>query len=124
MQHIKGFTLLEVLVALSICAMAGIAAMQATGEHIHHLSTLEEQTYGSWVAENVLVEQRVKGSQWQGKSGQRGTETLAGVPWYWRQDVVATSDKSFVKVTINVFTDEKNEYPVYELSTYFNKGEK
>ena len=54
----KGFTLLEVLVALSICAMAGIAAMQAIGEHINHLTTLEEQTYASWVAENVLVVQR------------------------------------------------------------------
>uniref|UniRef100_UPI0038F6D76D type II secretion system minor pseudopilin GspI n=1 Tax=Streptomyces niveiscabiei TaxID=164115 RepID=UPI0038F6D76D len=54
----QGFTLLEVMVALSICAMAGIAAMQATGEHINHLSSLGEQTYASWVAENVLIEQR------------------------------------------------------------------
>ena len=119
-----GFTLLEVMVALAICAMAGIAAMQATGEHINHLATIEEQTYASWVAENVMVEQRAKGREWQGKNGTKGTETLAVYEWYWRQDVVPTADKSFVKVTINIFTDEKLADPVYELSTYLNKGDK
>ncbi|KPZ51923.1 type II secretion system minor pseudopilin GspI [Pseudoalteromonas sp. P1-25] len=118
----KGFTLLEVLVALSICAMAGIAAMQATGEHINHLTTLEEQTYASWVAENVLVEQRSKGKDWQAKNGARGSEVMAGVEWFWKQEIAQTADKSFVKVTINVFSDEKYEQSVYELSTYLNKG--
>ncbi|KPZ52306.1 putative type II secretion system protein I precursor [Pseudoalteromonas sp. P1-13-1a] len=118
----KGFTLLEVLVALSICAMAGIAAMQATGEHINHLTTLEEQTYASWVAENVLVEQRSKGKGWQAKNGARGSEVMAGVEWFWKQEIAQTADKSFVKVTINVFSDEKYEQSVYELSTYLNKG--
>jgi len=122
MLNNKGFTLLEVMVALSICAMAGIAAMQATGDHINHLSSLEEQTYASWVAENVLVEQRVKGNKWQGKNGAKGTEVMGGVEWYWRQDVVATADKTFVKVTINVFSDEKLEYSIYELTSYLNKG--
>ncbi|WP_404342199.1 type II secretion system minor pseudopilin GspI [Pseudoalteromonas mariniglutinosa] len=119
-QH--GFTLLEVMVALAICAMAGIAAMQATGEHINHLTTIEEQTYASWAAENVLVEQRAKGDQQAIKNGSKGTETLAGIDWYWRQDVTPTADKSFVKVTINVFTDEQREHAVYELSTYLNTG--
>lgn len=122
MKHSSGFTLLEVLVALSICAMAGIAAMQATSEHIYHLSSIEEQTYGSWVAENVLVEQRAKGNKWQGENGVRGSEVMGGVEWFWRQDVTPTADKSFVKVTIHVFNDDKYEYPIYELATYLNKG--
>ena len=71
-----GFTLLEVMVALAICAMAGIAAMQATGEHINHLSSIEEQTYASWVAENVMVEQRAKGEKWAGKNGTKGRANI------------------------------------------------
>jgi general secretion pathway protein I len=120
----KGFTLLEVLVALSICAMAGIAAMQATAEHIHHLSSIEEQTYASWIAENALITQRTKGEQWQGKNGTRGSEVMAGVEWFWRQDIEKTADENFVKVTINVFSDEEYKFSVYELSTYLNKGKK
>ncbi|MEI8642225.1 type II secretion system minor pseudopilin GspI [Pseudoalteromonas sp. Hal099] len=117
----KALPLLEVLVALSICAMAGIAAMQATGEHINHLTTLEEQTYASWVAENVLVVQRSKGKDWQAKMA-RGSEVMAGVEWFWKQEIAKLQTKSFVKVTINVFSDEKYEQSVYELSTYLNKG--
>ncbi|MBH0058935.1 type II secretion system minor pseudopilin GspI [Pseudoalteromonas sp. SWXJZ94C] len=124
MNTSKGFTLLEVLVALSICAMTGIAAMQATSEHIHHLSSIEDQTYASWVAENVMIEQRTKGEQWEGKDKLRGSEIMAGVEWFWQQNVIATADKSFVKLTINVFSDEKYEHSVYELSTYLNKGNK
>jgi general secretion pathway protein I len=124
MHNHKGFTLLEVMVALSICAMAGIAAMQATGEHIHHLSSIEDQTYASWVAENALIEQRTKGEQWQGKNGTRGSEVMAGIEWFWRQDIEKTADKDFVKVTINVFSDEEYKYSVYVLSTYLNKGKK
>lgn len=33
-------------------------------------------------------------------------------------------DKSFVKVIINVFLDEKLEYLVYEFFIYLNKGDK
>lgn len=123
-QYNKGFTLLEVLVALSICAMAGIAAMQATSEHIHHLSSIEEQTYASWVAENIMVEQRTKGEQWEGENGVRGSEVMAGVEWFWRQDIGKTADKDFVKLTINIFSDEKYEHSIYELATYLNKGKK
>ena len=49
---------------------------------------------------------------------------MAGIEWYWRQDTEATADKSFVKVTINVFSDEKLEHSVYELISYLNKGSK
>ena len=47
---------------------------------------------------------------------------MAGVEWFWKQEIAKTADKSFVKVTINVFSDEKYEQSVYELSTYLNKG--
>ncbi|WP_105166942.1 type II secretion system minor pseudopilin GspI [Pseudoalteromonas sp. T1lg23B] len=116
-----GFTLLEVMVAMSICAMAGIAAMQATGEHITHISTLEEQTYASWVAENRLVEMRAGGSDWKGKNGLKGEEELAERVWYWQQKVTATADPSFVKVNIEIFSDEELKHSVYDLTTFMLK---
>ncbi|MBS3797229.1 type II secretion system minor pseudopilin GspI [Pseudoalteromonas sp. BDTF-M6] len=116
-----GFTLIEVLVALSICAMAGIAAMQISGEHINHLGAIEEQTYGSWVAENQLVEIRAQGDNWNAKSGAKGKTELAGLTWYWQQEVIRTADSSFVKVVITVFTDEQHEQFAYELATYIDK---
>lgn len=123
-MKVQGFTLIEVMVALSICALAGIAVMQITGEHINHLSDIEEQTYGAWVAENQLVNLRVQGDKWAGKNGTKGKETLAGIDWYWQQNVVPTADKSFVKVTINVYRDEQRKQLVYDLATYLDKEAK
>lgn len=123
MKHaVKGFTLLEVMVALSICAMAGIAAMQATGDNITHISTIEDQTYASWVAENRLVMMRASGKKWQGKNGTKGEEELAGRTWYWQQSVVATADPSFVQATVSVYLDEDLQTSVYELTTFMLKG--
>lgn len=121
LASMRGFTLLEVLVALSICAMAGIAVMQISGEHIEHLSAIEEQTYASWVAENQLVEIRAQGDKWPAKTGHKGKTELAGVTWYWQEDVIRTADSSFVKVVVTVFTDEKREQFAYELATYIDK---
>ena len=73
-----GFTLLEVMVALGICAMAGIAAMQVTGEHVSHIASIEEQTYASWVAENRLVMIRAQGDKWNGKNNNNHGDHQAG----------------------------------------------
>ncbi|MFY8273792.1 type II secretion system minor pseudopilin GspI [Pseudoalteromonas sp. SSDWG2] len=121
MSKKAGFTLIEVLVALGICAMAGIAIMQISGEHINHLSAIEEQTYASWVAENQLVEIRAQGDKWPAKNGHKGKTDMAGRTWYWQEDVVRTADSSFVKVVVSVFTDEQREQFAYELATYIDK---
>ncbi len=102
-------------------SIANLKMVSDKGFECHGLEVSKEAVIRG---ENVMVEQRAKGEKWAGKNGTKGTQTLAGFDWYWRQDVVPTADKSFVKVTINVFADEKLEYPVYELSTYLNKGDK
>ena len=117
-----GFTLLEVMVALSICAMAGIAAMQVTGEHISHITAIEEQTYAAWVAENQLVMARAQGKKWNARNGQKGEQELAGITWYWQQHVTPTADASFVQVRIEVYSDEAHKHSIYDLSTFMLKG--
>ncbi|MEL7478300.1 MAG: type II secretion system minor pseudopilin GspI [Pseudomonadota bacterium] len=117
-----GFTLLEVMVALGICAMAGIAAMQVTGEHVSHIASIEEQTYASWVAENRLVMIRAQGDKWNGKNNNKGEEELAGLTWYWQEKVTKTNDPSFVKVQVEVFSDAEYKNSLYDLTTFILKG--
>ncbi|KID59105.1 hypothetical protein N473_07885 [Pseudoalteromonas luteoviolacea CPMOR-1] len=125
-QAQTGFTLLEVMVAMGICAVAGIAALQATGSHINHMSTIEQQTYAAWVAENQMVMARTKasGGKWNGKNSDSGDEEFAGHTWYWSQKVEKTADAEFVKLTIEVFEDERRENSVYDLTTFMHKGKK
>ncbi len=116
-QH--GFTLLEVMVALSICALTGLAAMQINSEHINNLSALQEQTYASWVAENRLVELNVGKKVENNKEGE---QEQAGIKWYWRQKATPTKDPEFVELKITIFTDSAMQNEVYELNTFIALG--
>ena len=121
MKHNLGFTLLEVMVALSICALAWISAMQVAGQHINHLSIVEQQAYASWVAENRLVELSIA-EKWPPKNNKKGFQEQAGHKWYWQQKVVKTETKDLFQVTVEVYETEKSPQSVYELSTFLSKN--
>ena len=53
-----GFTLIEVLAALAIIAVALMAALRATGQGTSNVGELRSRLFASWVAENLLAEQR------------------------------------------------------------------
>lgn len=118
----RGFTLLEVMVAMAICALAGIAAMKAVGDHINHLSNIEEQQLASWVAENQLAELTLT-NNWPPSDGKTGDEEQAGVKFYWRHKITKTESNDLLEARVIVFSDEARKHDVYELITYITKNE-
>ena len=56
-----GFTLIEVLVALTIAAVALMAALRATGSLANTNDELRLRTLALWSAENRLVQYRIAG---------------------------------------------------------------
>ena len=52
----RGFTLLEVLVALVVLAVALGALIKAGSQHARNTAYLQERTLASWVAGNVLAD--------------------------------------------------------------------
>ena len=76
-------TLLEVMVALAIFALAGIAVMSSVSQQLVGLTALEEKTLATWVADNRLVEIKLRKS-WPGLTWINGKEEMAGQTWYWR----------------------------------------
>jgi general secretion pathway protein I len=55
----RGFTLLEVLVALMIAAVALMACLRATGGLIDNTALLQQKAYALWSAENQLYQMRL-----------------------------------------------------------------
>ena len=51
----RGFTLLEVLVALAIFATAAIATVRSVTQHLNTLNFLEEKTFAAMVADNQMA---------------------------------------------------------------------
>ncbi|MGC9162082.1 MAG: type II secretion system minor pseudopilin GspI [Thiomonas sp.] len=97
----RGFTLLEVLVALAVVAIALLAAMRAAGNvsddaHRYRLAVLAEQC-----AQNVLVDQRL--SKTFLPIGQStSTCTQADVRFTVAVDVMPTPNPNFRRMQVNV----------------------
>ncbi len=61
MVRARGFTLLEVLVAMAVFAVAAMALLNAGRDQIQASSRLEDKTLAHWVAMNRVVELQIAG---------------------------------------------------------------
>ncbi len=61
MRPARGMTLLEVLVALAVFALAGLALVRTVTGQMVALGDMEEKTLATWVVENQLVQQKLEG---------------------------------------------------------------
>lgn len=81
----KGFTLLEVLLALLILAVAMSALQIKTMQHMEGSRYLKEKTLAHWVAMNRMallqIENRRSNALLQEQTS--GVSTMAGRTWYW-----------------------------------------
>ena len=116
----RGMTLLEVMVALAIFAVAGIAVMSSVSQQLVGLTALEEKTIATWVADNRQVEVKLR-KNWPGLSWTNGKEEMAGQTWYWRWRGVGTQDSSFRALDVEVRSEEKAKDPRVTLRTYVSR---
>ena len=116
----RGMTLLEVMVALAIFAVAGIAVMSSVSQQLVGLTALEEKTMATWVADNRQVEVKLR-KNWPGLSWTNGKEEMAGQTWYWRWRGVETQDSSFRALDVEVRSEEKAKDPRVTLRTYVSR---
>jgi general secretion pathway protein I len=82
----RGFTLLEVLIALAIVAMAVGALLGTITSSASNVSYLKEKTLAEWVALNRLTEIRIA-PQMPDPGKRTGKVVMAGMRWQWEQEV-------------------------------------
>ena len=97
----RGFTLVEVLVALAIVSIALLAALRAAGQGTAAVGELRMRLLAGWVAENRLAEHRARGD-WLALGIARGTQRQGGVEFAWREEVIATPNPAFRRVDVFV----------------------
>ena len=100
-RNSRGFTLLEVIVALAVVAIAMGALMSSGGNVAQSASMLEEKLFAHWVASNQMVSLRLN-PEWPSVGSQTGKTRLAGRQWQWRQKVVTTPEKRIRRVMLEV----------------------
>jgi general secretion pathway protein I len=116
----KGFTLIEVMLAMAVFSIAGIAILGTADTNARNLGYLESKIIASWVASNQLVEITLDTS-WPPKNNKKGKVALAGQDWFWQQKVVKTTDKDMRAIVMEVRLDEKKSTSLTSLMTYISK---
>ena len=96
-----GFTLVEVLVALTIVSVALMASLRAVGSLAESTADLRARTLAQWSAENRLSQMRIQ-AEWPGLGSTRYDCSQAGVALECREAVIATPNASFRRVEISV----------------------
>ena len=104
LKNCRGFTLLEVIIALGIVAVGILAVSRAITGFAETTLTLEQRMVASWVASNRLETHRIlKTPPVVGTS--HGSEEMAGRVWYFRETTTTTADPNLFRLDIVVFTD-------------------
>jgi len=117
----KGFTLIEVLLAMAIFSIAGIALLSAADNNFKNLSYLENKVLANWVASNQLVEVSLE-QTWPPKNNKTGSIEMASREWFWTQKVLKTGDKNMRSVVIEVRLVEDEKLALTSVMTYVSKN--
>jgi general secretion pathway protein I len=97
----RGFTLIEVLVALAIVTIGMAAVMGALNSSANTINYLRDKTFAQWVALNQIANIRISGQQ-PATGNSDGDLDYAGRSWHWRQEVVATDVPGLVRIDVKV----------------------
>jgi general secretion pathway protein I len=118
MKAAHGFTLLEVLVALAIMALAFTALLRTSGLTAENSQALRLRMQAGWVAEN-----RLAWLQSQVVSPLPGEENGVLVEgekrWHWQQIVSETEDPLLLRVDLRILAAGAPHYQLAHLSTLF-----
>jgi general secretion pathway protein I len=102
-----GFTLIEVMVALTIIAIALASIIKASGSHTNSAGYLKSKTLAHYVAMNEITKLQINNS-WPDVGKVEKTTEMAGIEWFWTREVEKTGDQSgnIRGLKFSVFMDE------------------
>ncbi len=97
----RGFTLVEVMVALVVVALSLTGIAVVLGDMLNNANWLKESTYASWIAQNRIVELRAA-NEFPETDETTGTVTYANSEWSWRAVVTETGIENLWRVDVSV----------------------
>ncbi|MCG6938425.1 MAG: type II secretion system minor pseudopilin GspI [Gammaproteobacteria bacterium] len=116
-RHFSGFTLIEVMIALTIIAISLGALLSTSGSQANNASYLKQKTLAHWVAVNELTQIRI-GKEFPDVGDKKGSTSMAKHDWYWIRTTKKTEDKDALEVTFTVYADEDYQQNLTSLIGY------
>lgn len=100
-MRMRGFTLVEVLVAVAVLAIAMAAVISAMARQADNAGYLKQKTIALWVAHNRLAELQLENTAPE-KGRSDGKVEMSGVEWKWQVEIKPTEDDRLHRVDITV----------------------
>ncbi|MCL2297087.1 MAG: type II secretion system minor pseudopilin GspI [Proteobacteria bacterium] len=113
----RGFTLVEILVALTIVAVALAAGLRALNQSADNANQLKLRTLALWVAENRLAEAQLL-PELPPAGTVQGQVSQAGIAFAWQQTISVTPNPAFRKIDIRVVETQAPHYELARLNSF------
>lgn len=97
----RGFTLIEVLVALAVVVIGMAAVLEALTSSADTAVYLRNKTFAQWVAVNRIERVRLSGV-YPGAGTSTGHLRFAHRSWHWRQKIEATKVPGVERIVVDV----------------------
>jgi len=117
----KGFTLIEVLVALAIIAVALAAGFRSVAQSAETATSLKARTLALWIAQNRLAAAQLEVPA-PGVGESDGNEVQAGALFAWHRSVGGTPNPAFRRIEITVADASRPDYVLARLVGYIGSA--
>lgn len=122
MKRQRAFTLVEILVALAILAIALTAGMRALSQAADTASALKARTLALWVAQNRLAAAQIA-IPWPALGNYQGDATQANARFAWQARVSPTPNPQFRRIDITVTEPATPDYALAMLTGFVGNPE-
>jgi len=116
-RHEIGFTLLEVLIALAILAIALAAAVKGIGGYANNATYLRNRTLAHWVAMNQVAEYKLR-KEWPEVGKKTGTTLQGEFEWHWLAVISTTPDEDLRRLDVEVRFHKNDADPIAILTAF------
>lgn len=122
----RGFTLIEVLIATAVLALALGTFITAGARYADYARYIHDKTLAQWVARNQLVKYELQ-PDWPDTGTQEGNVDMGYRRWHWSAEISASPNPTVRRIDVSVYrfdaeTGEPQDHAVATLSGFVTDG--
>jgi general secretion pathway protein I len=116
----RGFTLIEVLVALAVIAIGLLAVLAVAARGTHVSAELQQRNFAGWIAQNELARLRLN-PKWPDLGKANDEVDFAHQKWRWDAEIKKTQAPNLRRVTITVALADQPDEAVTRVVGFIGK---
>lgn len=109
-SKLRGFTLIEVLLALAIIAIALTALIKASGQTVAGTSRIKDKSISHWVAMQGVAMIQLGLLNASNHQDVHEVTNMLGQRWYWRAQLQPTLVNHMQQINITVSKNQSGPY--------------